>query len=81
MTSNHLFLTILIIVLPGSSDLESCLSHIASLLFCLVFLLLSVISLNQTGELFIQVSIQQAFRSLRLQPLVLVKRRQFTFYL
>lgn len=59
MAPNHLFLTIVKIVLPGSSDLESCLSHIASLLLCLVCLCLSVIPLNQTVELFTQVSIQQ----------------------
>lgn len=38
---------IVINILPGSDGLESCLSLIASLLFCLVFFLLSGILLNK----------------------------------
>lgn len=41
MASNCLIFIIVIIMLPGSDTLESCLSLIASLLFRLVFLLLS----------------------------------------
>ena len=41
VASNYLTFIIVIIVLPGSDALESCLSLIASLLFYLVFLLLS----------------------------------------
>lgn len=44
---NILILIIVIIVLPDSDGLESYLSSIACLLFCLVFLLLSVIPLSQ----------------------------------